>query len=189
MARDPGLRKPIWMYDVNQQDKARRAYIDMGPCQHKLDEYEKIWDGNQFCRFQYPWFAQFSWLEYSIAKNIAFCFPCFIFDRNSSKFKVFTVDGFDNWKRVNNGKLCKFKHHERDYNSLHKLNVQKWDNLKCPSRQIDQVMNAQSSQQVVENRLRLKTSIETVKWLAKQACAFRGHDESSALSNRGNLMR
>ena len=42
MARDPGLRKPIWMYDVNQQDKARRAYIDMGPCQPKLDEYEKI---------------------------------------------------------------------------------------------------------------------------------------------------
>ena len=118
MARDPGLRKPIWMYDVNQQDEARRAYIDMGPCQPKLDEYEKIWDGNQFHHFQYPWFAQFSWLEYSVAKNKVFCFPCFLFDRNSSKFKVFTVDGFDNWKRVNNGKLCKFKHHEREDNSL-----------------------------------------------------------------------
>ncbi|KAK3211961.1 hypothetical protein Dsin_016667 [Dipteronia sinensis] len=54
MACDPGLRKPILMYDVNQQDEVRRAYIDMGPCQPKLDEYEKIWDGNQFRRFQYP---------------------------------------------------------------------------------------------------------------------------------------
>uniref|UniRef100_A0A2N9IKX4 CCHC-type domain-containing protein n=1 Tax=Fagus sylvatica TaxID=28930 RepID=A0A2N9IKX4_FAGSY len=39
-----------------------------------------------------------------------------------------------------------------------------------------------------ENRLRLKTTIECVKWLAMQACAFRGHDESSESSNRGNFV-
>ena len=30
LQQDPRLRKPIWMYDVNQQDEVRRAYIDMG---------------------------------------------------------------------------------------------------------------------------------------------------------------
>ncbi|KAH9677684.1 DUF4371 domain-containing protein [Citrus sinensis] len=49
-------------------------------------------------------------------------------------------------------------------------------------------MNAQSSQQILENRLRLKTSIVATKWLAKQACAFRGHDESVNSLNRGNFI-
>ena len=35
--------------------------------------------------------------------------------------------------------------------------------------------------------MRLQTSIEAVKWLAKQACAFRGHDESIKSSNLGNF--
>ncbi|KDO42404.1 hypothetical protein CISIN_1g045230mg, partial [Citrus sinensis] len=49
-------------------------------------------------------------------------------------------------------------------------------------------MNAQSSQQILENRLRLKTSIVATKWLVKQASAFRGHDESVNSLNRGNFI-
>ncbi|KAK1386793.1 hypothetical protein POM88_014971 [Heracleum sosnowskyi] len=30
LERDPGIRKPIWQYDVNQRDAIRRAYIKMG---------------------------------------------------------------------------------------------------------------------------------------------------------------
>ncbi|KDO42402.1 hypothetical protein CISIN_1g039769mg [Citrus sinensis] len=49
-------------------------------------------------------------------------------------------------------------------------------------------MNAQSSQQILENRLRLKTSIVATKWLPKQASTFRGHDESVNSLNRGNFI-
>ena len=49
-------------------------------------------------------------------------------------------------------------------------------------------MNTQSSQQILQNRLWLQTSLEAVKWLAKQACAFRGHDESIKSSNLGNFI-
>ena len=49
-------------------------------------------------------------------------------------------------------------------------------------------MNAQSSQQILQNKLRLQTLIETVKWFAKQACAFRGHDKSIKSSNLGNFI-
>ncbi|XVF87322.1 hypothetical protein PTKIN_Ptkin18bG0111000 [Pterospermum kingtungense] len=64
----------------------------------------------------------------------------------------------------------------------------KWKQLEDPSQHIDNVMRVRSSQQVSDNRLRLKTSIETVRWLAKQACVFRAHDESGYSSNRGKFL-
>ena len=36
--------------------------------------------------------------------------------------------------------------------------------------------------------MRLKTSIECARWLAFQACAFRGHAESLDSKNRGNFI-
>jgi len=50
------------------------------------------------------------------------------------------------------------------------------------------VLNAQTVEEVQKNRLRLMTTIESVRWLNLQACAFRGHDESSASNNRGNFL-
>ena len=32
------------------------------------------------------------------------------------------------------------------------------------------------------------TTIESVRWLSLQTCAFRGHDESSASNNRDNFL-
>ena len=40
----------------------------------------------------------------------------------------------------------------------------------------------------MKNRLCLKTSIDAIRWLAFQTCAFRGHDESSKSQNRGNFL-
>ncbi|XP_031108612.1 uncharacterized protein LOC116013093 [Ipomoea triloba] len=45
-----------------------------------------------------------------------------------------------------------------------------------------------TSQEIVENRLRLRTSIEATRWLALQGCSFRGHDESIASMNGGNFL-
>ena len=66
--------------------------------------------------------------------------------------------------------------------------MQKWDHLKNPSLYIDKMINKQSSQIVMRNRLLLKTSIESVKWLAMQGCAFRGNDESINSTNLGNCI-
>ena len=51
------------------------------------------------------------------------------------------------------------------------------------SGHIDKVMHAQSSQQILDNRLRVKTSIDVVRWLAFQTCAFKGHDETPDSKN------
>ena len=63
-----------------------------------------------------------------------------------------------------------------------------WDNLKDPLCHIDNIMSRQSSEVVLHNRLRLNTLLETVKWLAMQGCAFRGHDESINYTNRWNFI-
>ena len=40
----------------------------------------------------------------------------------------------------------------------------------------------------MKNRLRLKTSIDAIRWLTFQACTFRGHGESSGLRKCGNIL-
>ena len=186
--RDPGLRFPIEVYPADKRDDVRKAYIKMGPCQPMLDKYPPILDGKQTRRFQHSWFKRFSWLEYSIKKNMAFCFPCYLFDTVPSKHPTFTTDGFQTWKRINCGKKCTFVQHEGEHNSQHSFAMQRWNNLIDSSRHIDKVMNTFSIQEILQNRLRLKTSLETVKWLAMQGCAFRGHDESMNSTNRGNFI-
>ena len=142
-------------------------------------------------RFQFSWFSNFPWLEYSISKDKAFCFPCFLFYDTSTKYDAFIIDDCQHWKYVFCDKKCPFALHEGSHSSFHNFHnvaMVKRSNLKDPSRHIDKRMNAQSSHQVLENRLRLKTSIVATKWLAKQACTFRGHDESVNSLNRGNFI-
>jgi hypothetical protein len=50
-------------------------------------------------------------------------------------------------------------------------------------------LSKQTEQQILSNRLRLKASIDAVKWLTFQACPFRGHDESFSSRNRGNFIQ
>ncbi|XP_047320720.1 zinc finger MYM-type protein 1-like [Impatiens glandulifera] len=53
----------------------------------------------------------------------------------------------------------------------------------------DKVMNRESSEQIQKNRLRLVTTIESVRWLSLQACALRGHDESLDSQNRAATLK
>ncbi|XP_073061917.1 uncharacterized protein [Primulina eburnea] len=108
---DPALRTPIWKYPVNQMDEIRRAYIKMRPYQPIKKEYPPTNFGNQNRRFQSHWFKKFTWLEYSLVKNAAFCFPCFLFEYKHPRNPAFTIDGFKYWKRVNDGDRCTFLMH------------------------------------------------------------------------------
>ncbi|XP_075499782.1 uncharacterized protein LOC142538321 [Primulina tabacum] len=97
--------------------------------------------------------------------------------------------GFDNWKRVNQGKTCAFLAHIGSAaSSPHTMCERRAENLMRPSQHIDKVMHAQSKEEKEKNRLRLSTSIVVVRWLALQGCAFRGNDESLSSSNRGNFL-
>ncbi|KAF5444869.1 hypothetical protein F2P56_033965 [Juglans regia] len=194
LERDPGLRPQIWEFPTNLQDEIRRAYLKAGPYQPKLSEYPFSGIGNQHRRFQFSWFQRYSnWLEYSPSKNAIFCLPCYIFAKKSTGrpgSDVFTIKGFDYWKKVNDGMNCPLIGHVgRDPNSPHKNAVKCCEDLMNQSRHIDKLVEKQVSQDMENNRLRLKTSIESVRWLTFQACAFRGHDESSDSKNQDNFIK
>ncbi|KAL9681472.1 hypothetical protein QQ045_013257 [Rhodiola kirilowii] len=96
LERDPAKRQAIWKYPLNEQDNVRRAYVVLGANQPHLKAYPSTWDGGQYRKFNSSLFEQWQWLEYSIEKDKAFCFACFLFESDSSKGSSFTSDGFSN---------------------------------------------------------------------------------------------
>ncbi|XP_059650464.1 uncharacterized protein LOC132296270 [Cornus florida] len=63
-----------------------------------------------------------------------------------------------------------------------------YGNFKKSAQHIDKMLNAQSREEVLKNRMWLKATIEIVRFLALQGIGFRGHDESSSSLNRGNFI-
>lgn len=102
---------------------------------------------------------------------------------------TFTVSGFNKWKKVNCGKDCAFIVHEgKSPSSAHNFSVRCYEDLKNQLCHIENVIEKQTTQQVMDNRLRLKVSIEAIKLLTFQGCALRGHDERPNSRNQGNFL-
>ena len=194
LVRDPGLRRQIWDYPVNERDEIRRAYIKAGPFQPILDHYNKSGRESHKRSFQSSWFTLFStWLEYSPTTDAAYCLHCFLFSKPTKHLAAtaFTVDGFKSWRKVRNGNKCAFLTHvgqKDNHMTPHKIAERASTDLMNQSQHIERVVEKYNSQEIANNRLRVKATIEVVRWLAFQGCAFRGHDESSSSINRGNFL-
>ncbi|XP_060972576.1 uncharacterized protein LOC115696806 [Cannabis sativa] len=190
LERDPGIRLPIWEYPPEKRDEVRRAYIKAGPYQIILSSYQKSEEAHSRS-FQPSWFKLFpSWLEYSPKVHAAFCLPCFLFHSKDAhpRLDAFTINGFRSWKKVR-GKNCAFLAHiGEDINSPHRNAEKAVADLMDQPTHIGRRFANFTSQEIADNRLRLKTSIEGIRWLAFQACPFRGHDESKTSINRGNFL-
>uniref|UniRef100_A0A8R7PKM9 HAT C-terminal dimerisation domain-containing protein n=1 Tax=Triticum urartu TaxID=4572 RepID=A0A8R7PKM9_TRIUA len=63
--RDLGLRCQLWDLPVNDQEKARKAYVKCGAYHFKKEIYPPTGPESHPRRFQYHWFKAFPWLEYS----------------------------------------------------------------------------------------------------------------------------
>ncbi|XP_052206770.1 uncharacterized protein LOC127811097 [Diospyros lotus] len=63
------------------------------------------------------------------------------------------------------------------------------EDLMNSSQHIERVIHSQTKEKCQKNRLRLRASVITVRLLALQGCAFRGHDESSSSLNCGNFIQ
>ena len=191
--RDPGKRRPIGEYSENERDAVRRFYITEGPYQPHLKEYPLARSESHRRRFQFHWFKSFPWLEYSPHTHRAYCLPCFLFTtkpKGKCGSDTFTVKGFQTWRKVNEGKECAFLTHiGQDSNSAHNFAVRCFVNLKNNMGHIENVMVRQNEKVVLASRLRLKVSIDSIRWLTFQACAFRGHDESLESLNQGNFLQ
>ena len=65
--------------------------------------------------------------------------------------------------------------HVGDPTSPHNNAVQSVESLRNMAQHIDKVINAQSAEEIQKNRLRLKATIESVRWLSLQACTFKDY--------------
>ncbi|XP_059453923.1 uncharacterized protein LOC132184317 [Corylus avellana] len=123
--------------------------------------------------------------------NQPFCLPCFLFNKPSGHYaqRVFTIDGFKNWKKVRDGKHCAFLNHVgKDPNSIHRMPERAYDDFMNQSQHIENVFENFTSEQIANNRLQLKASIDIVRVLPFQGIAFRGRDESVGSKNRENFL-
>ncbi|XP_015947916.1 uncharacterized protein LOC107472903 [Arachis duranensis] len=102
---------------------------------------------------------------------------------------AFIENGFRNWKKVNSGKECALLNHiGKGPNSFHHKALKSCDDLMKQSQHIDRLLHKQTSEEIEKNRIRLGASIDCIRWLTFQGCAYRGHDESQSSSNRGNFL-
>lgn len=99
---------------------------------------------------------------------------------------AFTLNGFYKWKKVNDGKRCAFLKHISC--SQHKDALAFSENLLNPEAHIGNILEKQSVEQIMKSRKRLKASIDIVRLVTFEACAFRGHDEKPNSSNCGNFL-
>ncbi|KAK9668541.1 hypothetical protein RND81_13G067900 [Saponaria officinalis] len=118
LERDPGKRRAIGIYPLNEQDNVRRAYVVLGPYQPYINDYPCTQHGNQGQKFSHRWFKEWPWLEYSLAKDSVYCFPCFLFDEYPSRHPSFTEIGFNGWKNVMSKQSVSTATTERAFSSM-----------------------------------------------------------------------
>jgi hypothetical protein len=97
---DPRLRIPIEKFHPNIREDVRRAYLLKGPTKPFGHNFPRKSNDNR--AFLEAWLKTYDWLEYSVAKDAAFCFYCFLFKQEpvDEKFghDAFTKAGYTNWK-------------------------------------------------------------------------------------------
>ena len=134
--------------------------------------------------FQTDWYSKKDWLCGCTVRNRLFCFPCLLFSTSET---VWSATGFSDLKNLPRS----LDKHERST-----AHIQNQITLKTfGGTRIDLVLDEQRrltisthNAKVKENREILKDLINVTCFLAKQELAFRGNDESSGSSNRGNYV-
>ena len=187
--RDPGSHKQIYEFPVNEQHEIRCAYLMAGLYQPRDIKYPYKGPKNHRYSFQSSWFKSHSnWLEYSPSTDSIYRLPCYLFCKKPIGHlgsNAFTK-GFNNWKKVKDGMNCSLIGHEgKDPNTPYKIAEKCCEDLINYLGHIDKLVEKQTSKEMENNRLRLKTTIECAQWLAFQV---RGHDESLDSKNRGNFI-
>jgi hypothetical protein len=90
--------------DPPVSEHRQREYLLLGPSQQKGHIFPKKQIGDRQRSFQESWFKKHEWLEYSVAKDAAFCFYCFLFKqprRENFGVESYTgATGYNNWKNA-----------------------------------------------------------------------------------------
>jgi hypothetical protein len=123
------------------------------------------------------WFQNFPWIEYSVKKDVAFCFMCYLFKSKANKGKgtsAFTLDGWNNWNKWFEALL---KH----VGSMsHMTAEEKYLGFINPNAAIDNKIEKWSDDDRNIYKIRLIYLLRCFKFLFHQELSFCGHDESES---------
>ena len=141
--------------------------------------------------FNPNWFHQYNWLEYSITKDAAFCYPCWLFGTPSASTsrpeRAFTTSGFRDWKHATGSKGSLISHEKC---LSHKESVIAWGQYKASTQRgsvADRLGNLRS-EQIKQNKHYMLSVCDILRFCCTQEIALRGHDESSQSLKRGNFL-
>lgn len=136
----------------------------------------------------------YNWIEYSVANDSLFCFPCRHFSANliasgQSTNQICFVDfgsKCKNWKEITK---CLVAHNRYE---RHIISTQRWNDYQLVQRNtshsvVNQLINCRQ-QNINENRNHLHFFLKAALYLSKQGLAFRGHNESEFSKNKGNFI-
>ena len=128
------------------------------------------------------WFDRYAWLSLCETRNVLFCHCCVEANRqrlitfSQKADDAFVKSGFSRWKNA----LERFAKHEAY--SAHREAVMKLQNV--TSMNIGAVLDAKRKEQQLQRRQMLQKHLSSVRYLARQGLALRGHEESE-----GNMLQ
>uniref|UniRef100_A0A1X7VWZ2 TTF-type domain-containing protein n=1 Tax=Amphimedon queenslandica TaxID=400682 RepID=A0A1X7VWZ2_AMPQE len=126
--------------------------------------------------FQASWYADYSWLEYSIERDSVYCFPCRFFGIAADQ--SLTRVGFSDWKHAR-GKSGTLTGHDTSC-SKHHLAVLSWKEYQSTVANNSSVavqLDRCRLQMIEENRLYVKIIFAAILFCCQQGIALRGHRE------------
>ncbi|KAH7655918.1 Ribonuclease H-like protein [Dioscorea alata] len=159
----------------------------MGPCQPFGHNFPRKQQGKDLRSFKEMWFQKFDWLEYSVEKDAAYCFYCYLFKQprgDKLGIDAFTKTGFSNWKKT----MEVFTDHVGGVNSNHNNARQHCEDFKNQRQSVSHIFSSHSKEMEIAYRAHVTTVLRVVRFLLLQGLAFRGHDESSSSTNKGNFL-
>ena len=134
------------------------------------------------------WYREFPFLEYSVVKDAAFCFVCFLFPSHSSASeKAWFTTGEKNWAKMKSSgskKLGKLPSHFSS--NEHKKALLDYNHYLHKNRHIDVLLNKELRNELIEaerkkayNNTVIEILVDVARTLCRQGLAFRGDNDEN----------
>ena len=189
VSHDPGCRPKI----INNEE--RMYFIKMGPFQPKLYSFPKnakMKASRDTCSFSPKWYNDYPYIEYSIEKDMAYCFVCKLFSPhgiNAEKSEEVWTEGFNNWCKAmgsqGKGKQGKIPTHFQS--NSHKAALMDYATFCNQSEHVDLLLDKEKRAKIIEEEKIIKKHRDVIvmmldisRTLARQGLSFRNvHEEDS----------
>lgn len=171
----PEVQDSAPTYQELQNEQPQSSFFEnkTAPNQPQVNVFPATNFGKKARRFNPAWYKKYSWLEYNVEKDAAFCFACRVFPSKSKHTEfTFTSTGFRDWKNATD-KAKGLVKHASSYS--HQCSMENWSNYL--SRSTTSV--AQSLVKVTDEQKKWLFAVFNVaRYLCANGLPFRGTDES-----------